>query len=108
MTTKSQQEKLDITSEAPGLLPLLPMLYIAWSDGILSPSEIKTIQGKLKKQNWMTKSEQKILAGWLDPVSPPSPSELLNWLKIIRKTARKIPLSSRKTLVELGRKLALR
>jgi len=58
MTTKSQQEKLDITSEAPGLLPLLPMLYIAWADGILSPSELKTIQKKLKKQNWMTKSEQ--------------------------------------------------
>lgn len=106
MTTKNQPEKLDITSEAPGLLPLLPMLYIAWSDGLLSPTEIKTIRGKLKKQNWMTKSEQKILAGWLDPASPPSPSDLLNWLKVIRKSAGKIPLSSRKTLVELGVEVA--
>ncbi len=106
MRTKSQIEKLDITSEAPGLLPLLPMLYIAWADGILSPSEIKTIQGKLKKQNWMTKSEQKILAGWLDPASPPSPADLLNWLKIIRESAGKIPLSSRKTLVDLGVEVA--
>ncbi|MCH8956337.1 hypothetical protein IIA28_13620, partial [candidate division KSB1 bacterium] len=106
MRTKSQIEKLDITSEAPGLLPLLPMLYIAWSDGILTPSELKTIKEKLEIQNWMTKSEQKILAGWLDPASPPSPSDLLNWLKIIRQSAGKIPLSSRKTLVDLGVEVA--
>lgn len=86
----------------PGLLPLLPMLYVAWSDGILTPSEADKIKEQLKKQKWLTKKEKDILLGWLDPGSPPTSAVLLSWLQIIRQAAPQLPEKGKKSLVDLG------
>ena len=92
--------------DAPGFLTLLPMLYVAWSDGVLTPSEIDTIRNKLQKQDWITDSEKTILAGWLNPASPPSAKQLQNWLKIIRESGKQASESSKQSLVNFGIEIA--
>ena len=91
----SAAEELELYHNAPGLVTFLPMLYIAWSDGILTPSEFETIQKTLQVQNWITKHEKEILSKWLDPSVPPSCSQLRSWLKIIRTKSREIPESTK-------------
>lgn len=96
----------DLSIETPGLLPLLPMLYVAWADCILTPTEIDIIRNKLQQQDWIHESEKTILAGWLNPTLPPSEIQLQSWLKMIRKAAQEVPESSRQSLVELGIEVA--
>jgi len=102
MTEEIILSKPEITQKMPGLLPLLPMLYVAWADGILTPSEAETIHAQLKKQKWLNKKEKEILEHWLDPGSPPTPEELLSWLKIIRDAAPRLREKGKKSLVDLG------
>ncbi len=111
-TEKSASEKDSTANQSAGisvgtgLLPLLPMLYIAWADGILTPSELATIQEKLQAQPWLLPEEKKQLRGWLDPASPPSTTELMAWLKIIRRAGRQVGTESRQSLAELGLQIA--
>ncbi|MEO1087652.1 MAG: hypothetical protein AAFY88_25740, partial [Acidobacteriota bacterium] len=56
------------------LLPYLPMLYVAWSDGDLLPEEIDGICPQLQSDC------QTLLRSWLDPGQPPSAAELQQML----------------------------
>ncbi len=89
-----------------GLLPLLPMLYVAWADGILTPGELSAIKGRLKQQPWLLAEEKNTLEGWLDPINPPTTTELLAWLKLIKEAGQQIKGDSRKSLVQLGLEMA--
>lgn len=72
-------------NHSAGILMFLPMLYVAWSDAVLSPSEIKMIQEKMGEISWLTESETKVLNGWLNPQSPPSAREMQHWRALIKK-----------------------
>lgn len=89
-----------------GILTFLPMLYVAWADGLLSESEVSAIVKKINEQNWLTDSEKTTLNGWLDPSSPPASDILLSWLRTIKQHAYNIPDSSRLTLAALGQEIA--
>ncbi|MFK7904394.1 MAG: acyl-CoA dehydrogenase family protein [Chitinophagales bacterium] len=88
--------------ELPGLLPFLPMLYVAWADAVLTPSEIDTISEKIEAQTWLKVSEKAVLKQWLNPAHPPSARELKEWLNIIKKSAKDINIHSKQTLANLG------
>ncbi len=88
--------------ELPALLPFLPMLYVAWADAVLTPSEIELIRTKVEAQAWLEAPSKAILRQWLDPANPPSPRELKEWLNIIKAAAPNIRPQSKQTLANFG------
>ncbi len=88
------------------LLVFLPMLYIAWSDEILTPSEIKIIKAQLNKQVWLCEEDIKLIEGLLDPQNPPSVEEMRQWSKFIRHNASQIAEEDKMSLADLGFNLA--
>ncbi|XOV95028.1 MAG: acyl-CoA dehydrogenase [Bacteroidota bacterium] len=92
--------------ENPTLYAFLPLFYMVWADAVLTPSEINRVQKLLEKQQWLTGDERNLLMSFLDPVSPPSPTELKKWLKEIRKTSDYLSADMKSSLVEIGIKLA--
>jgi acyl-CoA oxidase len=86
----------------PSLHVFLPLFYTVWSDAILTPSEIATIEGLINSQRWLTKSEHDFLVSQLNPAAPPTADELMEWKDEIKNAAE---LSTGKTLVDIGIKL---
>ena len=94
----------DFVKRNPNLYVFLPLFYTVWSDAVLTPSEISTIEGLLNSQGWLSPEERAFLRSQLDPSSPPTPDELLEWREEIRKVANQTGMGD--TLVELGIRLA--
>ena len=84
----------------------LPLLHIAWSDEILTPSEIHIIEQKIRDQQWLSPEEKGWLCDRLDPSHPPTARELKHWLKHIRETGQGLPADAKDTLVALSIRLA--
>jgi len=88
----------------PSLYVFLPLFYTVWYDAVLTPSEISAIERLITSQTWLTEAERKFLLSQVDPASPPSPDELMNWRDEISKV---IGSSEEKSsLIDLGIKLA--
>lgn len=88
----------------PKLYIFLPLLYTVWSDAVLTPSEISTIEGLIDSQDWLTENERSFLRSQLDPAAPPSPDEFMGWRDEIKKVTDQP--GTKGTLVELGIRLA--
>lgn len=89
----------------PSVLPLLPMIYVAWADGDLTTAELESIYEKIKSQSWLDAASQQWLDQWLDPEAPPSASQLQALLVSIQRLAQEAPKSARKSLTDLGLQL---
>ena len=87
---------------SPNLLKFLPIIYIAWADAILNRDEIDEINRIIKKQNWLNEDEQVQLSKWLNPLIPPSPSEIKGWLLTIQTNAKKLPQDAKQSLIKLA------
>jgi acyl-CoA oxidase len=90
--------------ENPNLLVFLPILYLVWSDAVLTPSENKTITDLINSQSWLSDEEKKFLLGQLNPSSPPTSDQLKLWLEEIRKVT--VDKGSTDSLIDIGIKLA--
>ena len=90
-----------------GLATVLPFLYVAWADGLLTPSEIEGVRQRLAGQDWMTEADRAQVADWLDPADPPDATTYFRWVRTIRAAAHHIPDAAGKSLTELGTDLAL-
>ncbi len=69
--------------EEPGLLGLLPLVYVAWSDLELDPGEIDSIRSMAGCDD-PDSAVCRALGTWLDPESPPTLDELAEvrrWLQ---------------------------
>ena len=77
------------TLDDPDLLPFLPFIYLAWSDGELADAEITSICDELSGIG-VTTGCQLAFVGWLDPEDPPSPNELSEVLDAIRSRSSDI------------------
>jgi acyl-CoA oxidase len=86
----------------PRLLVYLPALYTVWSDAVLTPGEIKNLEALIEKQTWLTEEERNILRSQINPLTPPGPAELKNWLSEIQK----IETGPNDSLADIGVKLA--
>ena len=95
-----------INSYSPGILTLLPLYYVGWADSILSPSEIKLIHEQINKLDFISKDDQKLLRQWSDPGKPPTKKLFSEWSALIRDAACRLPISSRRSLVDLGLEMA--
>lgn len=103
---KNQSNPSEITTPPAGLLPFLPMLYVTWADGVLTPSELQMLQRKVARQRWLDAAERDILCSYLDPARPPEACQLQEWLAVIRDMAPNIPDAAKKSLAELGLEMA--
>ena len=90
----------------PGVLSFLPILYVAWADAVLTPTEIDTIESRIKNEQWLTDEEKTIILGWLDPKNPPSPTTLKTWLKVIKERSAGIAKEKKQTLADAGVEIA--
>ncbi len=87
----------------PDLFVFLPVLYTVWSDAVLTPSEIATLQGLIESQTWLKSEDRNLLLEQINPSTPPSPDEFIAWREEIMKVTNGTTSNS---LVELGMKLA--
>jgi acyl-CoA oxidase len=88
----------------PNLFVFLPMFYTVWSDAVLTPSELATLEGFIQNQDWLSQDERSFLLQQLDPANPPSVDQLRQWREEIKKVVG--PPGTRNTLADLGMKLA--
>lgn len=88
--------------ETPGLLALLPLLYVAWADTVLTPSEIEIIRSNAFEGDWMNEAERALLQSWLDPKKPPSDEVMRSWSQIIRSAGQQVTAEPVETAVDYG------
>ncbi|MBN8465094.1 acyl-CoA dehydrogenase family protein [Corallococcus exiguus] len=98
----SARELLSLSS----LAPLVPMLYVAWTDGELTGDELRALGSAARAQPWLDLKSSSVLALWVDPLRPPPPRELALVREHIRATAEKLATSQQQNLAELGVQLA--
>ncbi len=73
------------------MLPLLPAIYVAWSDGELSPNEMKSLCALVDDIEGIDTDCRDALGNWLNAESPPHPDELSALLATIRRLAVNLP-----------------
>lgn len=94
------------TPDTPGLLPFLPLLYVAWADGDLGPEELALIRARVDGAPGLAPEARDGLARWLDPGAPPSASDLQEMLAAIRGGLESSTAEERRSLADLGIELA--
>lgn len=95
------EARAHLSEDEKAILPLLPMLYVAWSDGILEPSERALLRARLP-------SGLPILDAWLDPATPPTAQQLQGLLRRLQSavTSASLDASGRRSLTALGLEMA--
>ncbi len=94
------------TTFSPGVLSLLPLFYIGWSDSVLSPSEMKLIHKKLNELSFLTKEDKEYLIKHTNPQFPPSDDLYKEWSEAIKSAAVNLPKSDKRSLAQLGLEMA--
>lgn len=102
----SDRPALDKLVMRPHLLTVTPLLYVAWADGALTESEIRTF--KEASERLLPKEDLESLRHWLDPEAPPTSTELLRLYRFIRDRTAHLDAKSRRSLVDLGYEIAQR
>ena len=88
------------------LTPFLPLVYIAWSDGVLSSADMDQIRQALRDAEELPETAVEVLESWLRPESPPSPCSLAELREGIRRVAHRVSPKELRSLVSLGVELA--
>jgi acyl-CoA oxidase len=105
---RQRREGVELTwpAEHPELLPFLPLVYVAWSDGVLSPEELARIVDRVAHHDWLDDEARALLRSWLDAAAPPSATSL----EALRTRIRRMDESSEsvpgRSLLSLGIQLA--
>ncbi len=89
-----------------GLATVLPFLYVAWADGLLTPSEIEAVRDRLSGEDWMSDADRQQVAEWLNPADPPDATTYFGWVRTLRRAATHIPDVAHQSLADLGESLA--
>lgn len=87
-------------------LALLPLLYVAWADGILTPSEIQQLRQAVGNLAVVGEPETQNLLKYLDPQTPPSARTYARWIQRLRAAASRASVSERCSLADLGAAMA--
>jgi acyl-CoA oxidase len=95
-----------LDTSSPQVRAVLPLLYVAWADGVLTPSEAETLRARIRSLDWIDAAVREEVCGYLDPQSPPSASQYQRWLRALREAAAHAPVTTRCSLAELGVEMA--
>lgn len=90
------------------LLPVAPMIYAAWADGVLSDTEMTSLRAYATGQDWLDADAQAALGAWLDPDDPPSATTLTRLRAAISTSAGDLSQCHQMTLAALGERIATR
>jgi acyl-CoA oxidase len=101
MPSLSSSSPLDWPQERPVLLPVLPLVHVAWADGILTEGERSVFREHILNAPPLEEEDRAALAPWLDPDHPPPPEALLALRALIRERATPEAADSA-SLTELG------
>ena len=82
----------------PAVRSFIPLLYVAWADGLLSPSEVKIIRKKIKEQQYLTEGEKSVLLQWIDPQIWPDELTFRQWMKLMKDVGTEIDLDAMRLL----------
>lgn len=105
-TTAGRDDRFTRALDDPRLLPFLPALYLAWSDGELSRDETAALCGLVDASAGLDRSCRALLGGWLDPERPPSAAEVVALHGAIRRAARALEPGDPRSLPEIAAALA--
>lgn len=105
-STGAAERPLEWPEAERPLLPFVPMIYVAWADGVLSADEIRGIREQMRAQPWLTDRARAVLDRWLDPDAPPSPAMLHALYLTMREIGEKLPEAERLSLAGLGLAIA--
>ena len=89
-----------------GVRSLIPLLYVAWSDRVLTPSEIRLLKQKATQLTYLSDADRRLLSQWTNPAQPPDRELFQMWRVLLHDTATKLPTNRRRSLVELGVEMA--
>ena len=82
----------------------LPLIYLVWSDDLLTADEFSILSGFIQNQRWLSDIEKLFLESHLNLASPPSRSLLNRWKNELGKVILKNPNLT--TLFDLQLKVA--
>jgi len=91
---------------SPGVLSLLPLFYVGWSDSVLSPSEMKLIHRAIDGIDFLSDEDKAYLIKWTDPTNPPPEEVFKSWVHTIKKHSKDLPDDKKTSLVDLGLEIA--
>ncbi|MCH9648721.1 MAG: acyl-CoA dehydrogenase family protein [Deltaproteobacteria bacterium] len=103
--TSESSTAAEFPIEDPRVLPFLPLIYVVWADGELSPDEISGICRQVRENSQLDCDCQDLLGGWMDPQKPPSAQDLQNVLATIRRHGADLVDGPPRTLADLGMEL---
>lgn len=86
----------------PELYSFLPLLYLVWSDAVLTQEETKLLADHINAQEWVKPDDKRLLLSFLDPGLPPSSDDVKSWLAEIGTVAS----SETETIVSIALALA--
>lgn len=84
------------------LLEFAPLIYLAWSDGLLGEEEIGRIRARVA-QYPVNAAVQHVLDEWLNPQQPPTPAKLYELLELMRTARGQAGKRRFSSLYEFGR-----
>ena len=87
------------------LLPFLPTIYVAWSDGSFTDQDLRELRERVRELDADTRE---MLLDWLDPANPPRVGQLKLMLFTIRQMAGGLSSGQRLNLAQLGLEMARR
>ncbi|MCB0669858.1 MAG: acyl-CoA dehydrogenase family protein [Saprospiraceae bacterium] len=93
---------------SPTVKGFIPMIYVAWADGLLSPSEVRIIRERISAMPNLDVSEREILFNWIEPSHWPDESTFRNWMHLMKETGAEIDLNDTQSIVDLGLAMAKR
>ncbi|MBK8388479.1 MAG: hypothetical protein IPL23_03970 [Saprospiraceae bacterium] len=76
---------------SPGVLSMLPLFYVGWSDSVLSPSEMKMIHQKISDFDFLTPADKKYLIQYTNPQFPPSEELFKSWMLAMKDAVINMP-----------------
>ncbi len=97
-----------INSYSPVVESFVPLLYISWADGLLSPSERAIIKDALDQIDQIDPNDKALILEWSNPSNWPSEATFKKWLDIIKKAKAELASEKPLSLVSLAEQMAER
>lgn len=97
---------IDKSEFSPGVLSMLPLFYVGWSDSVLSPSEMKLIHKKISESDFLTKEDKAYLIKWSEPKNIPDDHIFKSWVSAIKENSKDFNLKNKKSLAKIGAEIA--
>ncbi len=97
-------EQLTAVLSSKRLAPMLPLIYSAWLDGELEPSELRALENELLSFERLSPGERVAISAWLRPDAPPKAPDLALLETHIRRVSPELAIENRPS--EIGLRLA--